>query len=130
MPKGKNTVLLQFKESIPVKLENALADFGFTRYSRKIGEWVIYEKVLTPTSLNEFGMTKKVEDEIRHRLEKIIDAYLDPYSYTEAIREQCTRVANQLPKNQRAWVFKWIRDTIDCPPPWEDENYQPSLGFC
>ena len=128
-----NIVKLQFKSTIPARLENALADFGFTQYARKVGSWVIYEKDLTkhkPREIDNFGVSKNVQAHLLSRLERVIDSYLDPYSHTDAIRSQCMRIANQLPKNQRAWVLDWIEKNVDAKPPWEDESYQPQLGFC
>lgn len=141
-----DSIKLRFKSSIPIRLENALTSFGFTRYARKQGVWVIYEKmpgqvVVKPDDAaedivdpDEFGVTADVQDQLRARMYKLIDRYLDPYSNIPAIKIQCMAIANQLPDNQRDWVINWISKELDSDfhtPPWEDEDYQPNLeGFC
>ena len=125
--KGK-TVRLRFrigKHGMPIALENALAEYGFSCFGRKLGKWVIYEKELTPEP-----KLKETEDQMAKRLEarlkKIVDSYLDPYSHTAAIRAQCMMVADSLhEEDERLFVHDWIANNIDnefFAPPWEDED--------
>jgi hypothetical protein len=135
-------VMLKFSTNIPPQLETALYEFGFTYWGRKKNKWVIYEKVLgKPTEMKEIAKApeKDWQTALEDRMNRIVDAYLDPYSHLEGIRQQIKGVQKNLPNDQQLWIDEWVERNLDSEhypsatygdPPWEDENYQPKLGFC
>lgn len=151
----RRKVMLKFKTGrnhLTVALENALNSFGFSCYSRKLDDWVIYEKYLGPVQvdddddedeyevpdlteldLNFRDLPEETILNLEARLNKIVDAYLDPYSHTAAIRAQCMMLADSLPHRERDWVICWVAETIDKEyyggnyAPWEDGQH---IGSC
>lgn len=131
-----NKIMLKFSSEIPIRLENELVSLGFRYFARKKNEWVIYEKSLVPEdprNEDELDLPEFMINDLRKRLNRIVDSYLDPDAHTAAIRTRCVNMAKTLPPDPRDWVMNWIRQNIDNEsndPPWEDENYQPNMGFC
>lgn len=143
----KNTIRIKLQcgpNGLPVSLENALQDFGFSCHSRKIGKWVIYEKDLVPYPKNK-DLDRKTIEALDKRLNKIVDIYLDPYSNTEAIRAQALTLADSLPKAEQDYVLDWIERVVEGEdfygnggssnsndPPWESmDNFDwQTQGTC
>ena len=126
-----NKIMLKFNSTIPIRLENELVSMGFVYFARKKNEWVIYEKTLIPEIKDKLDLPDFITNDLRRRLNKIVDSYLDPDAHMPAIRARCVNFAKTLPPDPRDWVMNWIKTNIDNEdPPWEDENYEPNLGFC
>lgn len=141
---AKPKLMLKFKASIPINLRTALVDFGFQLYSAKHGDWVIFakhhhypktkDKVVedVPPELSE-TLGPPWEKDLEVRMNKIVDAYLDPYSHLGAIKAQIIHMSKTLPLEQEKWCLEWMDKNIDSEfftPPWEDPNYEPNLGTC
>ncbi len=125
-----NKVQLKFKSSMPLKLQNALVGLGFTYFDHKRDEWIIYEKQIDD---DDSGVPKGVQQKLKRRIDNVINAYLDPYTRSQDIKDQCFKIASTLPKLEREWVRNWVTENIDSDfhspkdtqgvPPWEDEDY-------
>ena len=130
----RKKVMLKFKTGknhLNIALENALVGFDFKCYSRKLDDWVIYEKYLDPASKRPpSGLSDQKIKHLESRLKRIVDSYLDPYSHTAAIRAQCMMVADSLSGLEREWVMDWVANTIDNEyygeAPWENWTHQGS----
>lgn len=124
------SIRLQFKPSIPIRLENVLASFGFVLHSRKKDRWVIYRKTLDAKP----QLTYAIRENLEHKLNDILDEYYDPYPYILEIRTKCMEVAEGLSGAQKEWVLGWIETNIDdelCSVPWTDEDFLPDVeGSC
>jgi len=137
---NEKVAYLRLNPHIDPDVEARLVNYGFKFYGYKKDKWVIYEKVLTPKVVGKGAKTW--EKELEGRMNKIIDAFLDPYAHLDAIRKQIECVAQGLPPEQRLWIDEWVKRNIDSEhysgeafdptrdPPWEDEDHQPALGFC
>lgn len=119
-------VRLKFKSGIPIKLQNILAAYGFSYHSSKLGEWIMYQKVPEVPEFDNSGLSKAVQGHLRARINKIEDAYIDPYAHVKDIKEQCLKMADTLPALQAKWVLDWVTENLDnlySTPPWEDEDH-------
>jgi len=124
-----NKVILKFNDSLTVKMKNAMASHGFTHYARKVGEWIMFSK-----DVNEADKSVDFAS-ISNCLEAIVNTYHDPYGCLASLRCECVDFVKKLSDPQaKAWGFEWIEENIDHDlggdPPWEDEDWQPNLGFC
>lgn len=116
---------LKFGPNLTPGLKSALLDFGFRLHSNKEGEWSIWEKV-EPGVLSD----KDWKTDLELRLNRIVDAYLDPYSHMGQIKSQVLGMCRSLPDEQKKWCLEWIDETIDRVPPWESEsNYEQQHMF-
>lgn len=141
--KPKRRVCLKFGPEFPIRLMNAMQEFGFSLYARKSGHdgYTIFEKVYDPDEeVDETGLTEDMKKHLESRMRKVVDIYLNPYENIPAIKIQCERIANSLENEfEREFVLNWIKDTLeadDFTPPWEDKDddrfdpKQPEFGFC
>lgn len=118
-------VILQFKDDLTVKMKNHLASLGFTHYARKVGEWIMFSK--------DADVKSPDCSAISACMEAILSSYHDPYGMMVSVRAECVDFAKKLSGEEKKFAFEWIEENIDNDlngPPWEDENYQPNLGFC
>jgi len=133
-------VLVRFGSKFPPSLEAALADYGFELYARKHNKWVIYKKKLQPKGvIKEPNEVELWAPKLEERINKIVDAFLDPYSNINSIREQLFNLAKGLPGEQEQFVLTWMKNNLDNEyfvPPWEDDKLwedleiQGALGSC
>lgn len=143
---NKPKMLLKFKADLPITYRTALVDFGFQFYSAKHGDFVIFSKpdhimknqkitkAINSDDPSEDVLGAPWETELEQRMNKIVDAYLDPYSHLGAIKAQIIHLARSLPdKEQEKWCYNWIDKNLDqefFTPPWEDPDYKPEFGNC
>jgi hypothetical protein len=123
-------IVLQFRNSMPIRLENRLAlSYGFKYHSRKPTEWVMYKKVQGPQTVVGNGpddLSEGIVVELTRRLNKILEAFEDLDFHQHIIKIRCTNYARTLPPKERDWCLAWIKRVVEDDnynsddPPWED----------
>lgn len=125
---------LKLKGDLPFSHEMLLMNkYGYKLFARKNSEWVIYERPNHPIAISFAGLADDVVTDLTRRCNRIASSFQEPELHKAQIRMRLNNMARTLPTKQRAWVMDWIRRVIDeedGSPPWEDENFEPNLGFC
>jgi hypothetical protein len=118
---------LKFKSDMPLKSLRLLQDkYGFVYFSRKVGDWVMYEKykgpMTKPKNISFDDLTEGDVTELTNRVNRIVDCFQDPDANTYLIRARCTNMARTLEPKRRAWVLDWLERNFpdENGPPWEN----------
>lgn len=114
MPSVPSTeIRLQFKNDMPFTLELILVNkYGFRVIQRnKQANIVIYGKTLKPApkkALNSDELDEKKQNELIHRINKIVNFYECPENYVKQIKIRLHNLAMCYSALERQFILDWM----------------------
>jgi hypothetical protein len=111
MQTNSKTIRFKFPDNLtPRQVQIVTQRYGFSYYSRKIGEWIIYQKVKSP--LVGLQLTETAKDELNEKLNKYLELFVNSRqtkSYVAMCVKNMTREYNQA---AQLYIDQWIMDNI------------------